>query len=438
MSGQGGLLRAVIVGNGVAGVEAALTLRQRNPRASITLLSCEHPHFFSRTALMYILAGQLSLRDTEPHGRTFFQKQGMELRSGRAVGLEPGRLLLEGGGELGWDRLLIASGSVGRVAPWPGAEGVGVHRFVTLQDLEGLERALRPGGRAVVVGGGLIGVEVAEVLKLRGMRVDFVIREPWYFPVALDRREAKVVAEHIAGHGVGVHLGEEVDRLERDATGGLQAVHLKGGKRLEAELVVVAIGVQPNTAWLRSSGINLDPESGAIEVDAQLRSSMPGVWAAGDCARVAWIDGSRRPEQLWYTARDQGRVAGANMGGEDRSYRRIHWYNSAKFFDVEYTTAGFIPPEVNQGGLVGWQSWYQQVPGKAVTQRILVKEGRVVGFNMLGSRWDHEILLRWIQERRSLEEVLERLDEARFDEEFEPEFRVLPGAILESLEAPCK
>ncbi|HND33237.1 MAG TPA: FAD-dependent oxidoreductase, partial [Myxococcota bacterium] len=182
----------------------------------------------------------------------------------------------------------------------------------------------------------------------------------------------------------------------------------------------------------------LDPDNGAIEVDAQLRSSMPGVWAAGDCAKVEWIDGSRRPEQLWYTARDQGRVAGANMGGEERSYRRIHWYNSAKFFDAEYTTAGFIPPEANRGGLAGWSSWYQQQPGKTVTQRILVKEGRVVGFNMLGSRWDHQILLRWIQERRSLDEVLERLEEARFDEEFEPPFRVLPGAILESLESPCR
>lgn len=438
MNGQGVRLRAVIVGNGVAGVEAALALRQRNPRASITLLSAEHPYFFSRTALMYVLAGQLSLRDTEPHGRDFFRKLGMELRSGRAVGLEPGRLLLEGGGELPWDQLLIAAGSVGREAAWPGAEGPGVHRFVTLQDLEGLERAVRPGGHAVVVGGGLIGVEVAEVLKQRGMHVDFVIRESWYFPVALDRREAKVVAEHIAGHGVGVHLEEEVERLERGPNGALKAVYLKSGKRLEAELLVAAIGVQPNTAWLRTSGIGLDPGSGAIEVDAQLRTSMPGVWAAGDCARVTWVDGSRRPEQLWYTARDQGRVAGANMGGEERSYRRIHWYNSAKFFDVEYTTAGFIPPEVNRGGLLGWQSWYQQLPGKAVTQRILVKDGRVVGFNMLGSRWDHEILLRWIQERRSLEEVLERLDDARFDEEFEPAFRVLPGAILESLEAPCK
>ncbi|HNH49202.1 MAG TPA: FAD-dependent oxidoreductase, partial [Myxococcota bacterium] len=248
-------MRAVIVGNGVAGVEAALALRQRNPRASITLLSAEHPHFFSRTALMYVLAGQLSLQDTEPHGRNFFQKQGMELRTGRAIGLEPGRLKLEGGGELPWDRLLIASGSVGRPAPWRGAEGPGVHRFVTLQDLEGLERAVRPKGRVVVVGGGLIGVEVAEVLKLRGMTVDFVIREPWYFPVALDRREAKVVAEHISGHGVGVHLEEEVDFLERDPAGLLKAVCLKSGARLEAELVVAAIGVQPNTTWLRSSGL---------------------------------------------------------------------------------------------------------------------------------------------------------------------------------------
>jgi NAD(P)H-nitrite reductase large subunit len=160
-------------------------------------------------------------------------------------------------------------------------------------------------------------------------------------------------------------------------------------------------------------------------VDDALRTSLPEVWAAGDCANVTWFDGSRRPEQLWYTARDQGRVAAAAMLGDAAAYRRGTWYNSAKFFDLEWTTAGWVP------ALLDWDNtpldpapdvrcWFQREPGRLECQRIVVKGDRVVGFNMLGSRWNHELFLEWIEQRRPLEYVLEHLKEAQFDEEFSP------------------
>jgi hypothetical protein len=160
------------------------------------------------------------------------------------------------------------------------------------------------------------------------------------------------------------------------------------------------------------------------------------VWAAGDCANVTWADGSRRPEQLWYTARDQGRLAARSMLGDDVTYRRGTWYNSAKFFDLEWTTAGHVPASVGPDGepaasRPGYRSWFQRVPGRFESQRIVVKGDRVVGFNLLGSRWNQEPLLDWIHERRSLEWVLTHLAEAQFDEELSPRFRVIarPEAV---------
>jgi len=428
-------MRYTILGNGVCGMEAALALRRRDGEAAIALVSAEHDHLFSRPALMYVFAGQLRLADTEPYDRGLYERMAFERVRGRVSRLEAAqrRLQLEDGRQVGYDRLLLAVGSTARPAPWEGAVGAGLHYFVTLQDLEGLDRVARAGMRAVVIGGGLIGVEVAEILRARGLAVTFVIRERWYFPLALDEREAGLVSEHMRAHGCDVRLGVNVAAIERGGGGGVSGVRLETGEVVPCDLAVSAIGVVPQTAFLEGSGLQL-AKGGAIEVDEALRTSLPDVWAAGDCANVTWVDGSRRPEQLWYTARDQGRVAAASMLGDPAAYRRGTWYNSAKFFDLEYTTAGWVPVQLNwdntpldPGPEV--RDWFQRVPGRVESQRIVLKGERVVGFNMLGGRWNHEPLLEWIQERRGLDWVLKRLHEAQFDEELSPRFRVYEGAI---------
>ncbi len=433
----------VIVGNGVAGTEAALALRGREGEARISVVSAEHDHFFSRPALMYVFAGQLSLRDTEPYDRGLYERMGFERFRGRVAHLDTaGRALhFEDGSLLGYDRLLLAVGSKGRPAPWPGAEGSGIHYFVTLRDLEALDLEAESGKRAVVIGGGLIGVEVAEILRDRGLSVVFVIRESWYFPVALDSRESLVVAEHLRSHGIDVRLGTNFEAILRADDGQIRGVSvfpapntssLVAREEIPADLVVSTIGVVPNTAFLAGGDLALS-KGGAIEVDDGLRTSVPEVWAAGDCANVTWFDASRRPEQLWYTARDQGRAAARSMLGDEVSYRRGTWYNSAKFFDLEYTTAGWVPVPLSFDNTpldpgTDVRFWFQRVPGRSETQRIVVREDRVVGFNMLGSRWNHEPLLDWIHERRSLDFVLARLGEAQFDEELARRFRIHPGA----------
>jgi NADPH-dependent 2,4-dienoyl-CoA reductase/sulfur reductase-like enzyme len=417
----------LILGNGVCGMEAALALREREAGARITIVSHEHDHFFSRPALMYIFAGQTTLRDTEPYDRELYPRLGFERVSNRVTAVETSAhaLVFADGSRLGYDRLLLAVGSKARPAPWPGAAGRGLHYFVTLRDLQGLDQEARPGMRAAVVGGGLIGVEAAEVLRDRGLDVTFVIRENWYFPLALDASEAALVAEHMSAHGIHVRLGVNVEEVLRGAEGELRGLRA-GGEELPCDLVLSAIGVVPNTAFLAGSGVALAP-SGAVEVDDALKTSAPDVWAAGDCANVTWADGSRRPEQLWYTARDQGRLAARSLLGDEAAYRRGTWYNSAKFFDLEYTTAGWVPV------LLNWDNtpldpgpdihyWYRRAPGRYESQRVVLKGERVIGFNMLGSRWNHEPLMRWIEERRGLDYVLQHLAEAQFDEEFTPRF----------------
>ena len=371
---------------------------------------------------------------------------------------------------------MIACGSKPRGGVWPGSDLDGIGHFVTLQDLEWLEaevlddrgagRPPRPdhhlqatsddspyrprtvvsdgrgarAQRAAVIGGGLIGIEAAEVLALAGVDTHILIMEDWYWPLAIDEREARWVAHIMEENGLHAHLNTVVDEFVDDGQGGVKGMRTKvagpghapnafpddswaAGPDIDCDIAVITIGVVPNTDWLQDSAIDVDERSRGIVVDSGLATSAPDVFAAGDCACVTWFNGMKRPEQLWYTSRDQGRVAAAAMLGDTVTYQRGTFYNSAKFMDVEYTTAGLVNFD-----LEGESNWFHEETGAVrSTTRIVVQDNRVVGFNMLGRRWDHTHLVRWIDERRDLSYVLAHLNEARYDAELTPPFKIPAG-----------
>ncbi len=460
--------RVVIVGNGVAGMEAAMTLRERRADLRITIVSEESDHFFSRTALMWVACGQMGMAQIEPLERDAYARLDLERVRARATGLAPAAktLALASGESLAYDRLLIACGSRARSGPWPGSDLDGVGHFVTLQDLAWLSdeihggpgphglperpdahhdvsapdspyaprialatKRARTAERVGVIGGGLIGIEAVEVAIAAGKEVHFFIREEWFWPLALDANESRWIAERMREHGVHVHLEHEVERIEGNE-GAIEKVVTDHGA-FPVDMLVIAIGVVPNTGWLPEGA--LDDTRGAIVVDPYQRTSAEGVFAAGDCAAVRWFDGGQRPQQLWYTSREQGRVAARAMLGENARYARGTWYNSAKLFDIEYTTAGLVNMRVPDE-----QNFYFEEAGAVrSTNRITLSGDRVVGFNFLGRRWDHEVLIRFIEERRSLGYVLDHLDEARFDTEFVPKLKIPRAARKAPLSGPA-
>ena len=435
-----------------------MAVRNREPDWEVTVVSEESDHFFSRTALMWVHCGQMSHRDIEPLERDAYARLRLNRVRARAVGVDTvNRRVLLAGSQSGvpYDRLLIACGSRPRRGPWPGSDLRGVGHFVTLQDLDWYEREVhgqpstaggpararkhleattddspylfrqaasekrgRRAQRPAVIGGGLIGIEAIEVAVAAGLRPRFFIREEWFWPIALDSRESAWISDRMREHGVDVHLEHQVEDIEGTEDGNARAVRTDQGS-FEADSVVVAIGVVPNTDWLKESALEIDARGGII-VDEGLATSDPDVFAAGDCASVSWFDGSRRPEQLWYTARDQGRIAGRRLLGDELRYDRGTWYNSAKLMDIEYTTAGLVNWKLD-----GESEWFHEETGRVrSTTRIVVQDGRVVGFNMLGRRWDHTVLIRWIEERRALPWVLQHLQQAAFDTELVPPLRI--------------
>lgn len=410
----------IIIGNGVAGVEAALTLRERcGPAlARITIISKETDYFFSRTALMYAYMDMMERQDLEPYERQMWQKQHIELVRDEVVDLDAQahQLTLKSGQQLTYTKLLLALGASPRLPPFKGLDHVksGLVHFVSMQDLEACEQLTHSTQEAVVVGGGLIGIELVECLLHHKVKVSFLIREAHYWPAALNKEEGQMVAQHMRDHGVDVRLAEELDQIEVDQAGRVSAIVTNQQQRIPCQMLGICVGVVASTAWLTKA--KSSPELGrGIKADLSFKTSLPDVYTAGDCAQLEPGDGAPPIiETIWYSAKRHGRLAALSMLGDHVRYKPPLFFNSSKFFEIEYTTVGQVvnlPPTAS--------SHYQVLPGKNKSTRIVTdQDQRVIGFNMLGSRWNNRVLERWILERRDLRFVQQHLHEAQFDVEF--------------------
>ena len=410
----------VIVGNGVAGTRAALTIRKRHSprRAKITLISDESDYFFSRTALMYAYMNKLDRRDLEPYEREVYERQQIERLRGRVVDIDAPahQLTLADGTTVEYDRCLLATGASPRMVDFGGLDNVedGLVHFVSIQDLDDCERLTWSTQQATVVGGGLIGVEVAECFAHHGLDVTFLVREPYFWPAAFAEEEGEMISDHIRSHGIDLRHDEQMTHIDVDNTGRVQAIETDAGDRFDCQMLAVAIGVVPAVNWMRD--VSTPPAIGhGLRVNQAFETTLDDIYGAGDCVEVDLVeDAPPRHEPIWYVARRHGELAARSMLGDNVRYEPPIFYNSSKFFDVEYTTVGEVKDLAP-----GTKTVYRRMAGKPISQRIVFDDDeRVIGFSMLGSRWDHTILIRWIEERRTLDFVRKHLAKAQFDVEF--------------------
>lgn len=413
--------KILIIGNGVAGVTAARTLRRLGSQDEITLISAESDHFYSRTALMYIYMGHLRYEHTKPYEDWFWAKHSIGLLRARVARVDVGAKSLElaDGRRLGYDSLLIASGSKSNRFGWPGQDLPGVQALYGLPDLEQLEAntAGKRVRRAVVVGGGLIGVELAEMLRTRNIPVTFLVRESRWMEPSYPPEESAMIGRHIREHGVDLRFVTELERIVPGEDGRVRAVVTKAGEEIACELVGLTVGVSPNVDFLADSGIEIGTErNGGVLVDDHLRASVPDVYAAGDCAQLRTVvPGRRAVEPLWYVGRRMGETVGYNLAGKPTRYDLGTWFNSAKFFDLEWQVYGQVPAKPEEGE----ETLYWEHPAGKLAIRINYRtpDGAVLGFQVMGIRYRHEVCHEWIEAGRPVRWVLENLGVANFDPE---------------------
>jgi len=408
----------VIIGNGVTGITTARHVRKRSDM-KITVISEETDHFFSRCALMYIYMGHMPYKDTKPYEDWFWEKNRIDLVRSTVTELDTDakRLRLKDGREIGYDKLLIATGSKSNKFDWPGQDLPGVQGLYSYQDLELLEENTKNIPRAVIVGGGLIGIELAEMLLSRNIPVTFLVRENFYWDNVLPMEEARLVSRHVLEHGIDLRLATSLKDILASEDGRVRAVVTESGEEIPCQFVGLTPGVHPNIDLAKNSPV--ETRRGVL-VNEYLETNIPEVYAAGDCAEIAADGGDSRVEQLWYTGRLQARALAKTICGDRTPYDRGVWFNSAKFMDIEYQSYGFVSNVPREGE----DSFYWEHPGHKHCLRIVCQSasGGITGINVLGMRLRQEVCETWIKEGQTLEYALENLPDAVFDPEFFKKF----------------
>ncbi|HNP06823.1 MAG TPA: FAD-dependent oxidoreductase [Cyclobacteriaceae bacterium] len=405
----------IIIGNGIAGITAARHIRKRSDH-SITVISSETEHFFSRTALMYIYMGHMGFENIKPYEDWFWKKNRIDLVRDHVeqVITTDKTVKLSGGRTISYDILIIATGSKPNKFGWPGQDLIGVQGLYSFQDLQEMETNTIHIKRAVIVGGGLIGIEMAEMLLSRKIEVTFLIRENSFWSNVLPQQEANLISRHVREHHIDLREETELEKILSDENGKVKGVVTKSGEEIDCQFVGLTVGVSPNVAFLKDSGIEIQR---GVLVNEYLETNITDVYAIGDCVERTYdLPGRKSIEQVWYTGRMMGEVVAQTICNSRTKYEPGPWFNSAKFLDIEYQTYGNVwnEPKPNEE-----EFYWEHQGGKKAIHFVWDRDSKqFLGVNVFGIRLRHELFDQWLREKKSIQFVLQNLSSANFDPEF--------------------
>jgi len=409
-------VKVLIIGNGITGITCARHIR-KNSDCEITVISSETDHFYSRTALMYIYMGHMRYKDTKPYEDRFWIKNNINLKRAyvASVDFEGKKIFTDLGETLTYDKLVIATGSKSNKFGWPGQDLPGVQGLYNIQDLELLEKNSANINRAVIVGGGLIGIELAEMLHSRHIPVTLLVRESSFWNNVLPAQDSELINRHIRKHGFDLRLNSNLGEITQGANGRANGVIIKEtGERIDCELVGLTAGVSPNVDFLKGGSLKLDR---GVVINEYFETNQSDVYAGGDCAQFESPLPGRRPiEQVWYTGKMHGRVIAERICGLDSAYEPGPWFNSAKFLDVEYQTYGMVMPKLRENET---ELYWEDESGERAIHFVYDKTSlEFLGLNVFGIRLRHNVFDNFLRNGRKMDYVLQNLKAANFDPEF--------------------
>lgn len=371
-------MRYVIVGSGPAGISAAEEIRREDPEGPVTMITADPHPAASPVMLTYWVSGHfpregLFFREME----SWAEKNRVALHCGETVtAVDADRQAVTvSSGEIPYDRLLIATGGSPVIPPIPGIRARGVYPFRTFADAEGILTSRGDLKEVCIMGGGFIGIKLACHLRERGLDVSVIEKEPRLASRIFDQRASDIVKEQLRRNGITVETGSGITEImTRD--GWVSGVRLEDGRHLEAQILVAAVGVRPNTVFLAQP---IAAPRGGIPVDERMASAVPGVFAAGDVA-TARDSLTELPfnNAVWPAATRQGKVAGANMAGRARAYVHNFNLNALNLHGLQVTSAGH--PTEQEGGAI---RVFQEEKG-ADYRKLILRSGVLIGFILIG------------------------------------------------------
>ncbi len=368
-------MNVIIIGNGVTGVTAARAIRERDPDCRIEIYGRESYHYYYRPRLPEVVAGELEIDDIVAYGPAWYESRGIEVHLGATVAsIDPERseIVLEDGRRRGCDHLLIASGSDPFIPPVEGADRPGVFALRTAGDALAIRDSARGCARAVVIGGGLLGLETAKGLTTAGLEVEVLEALPWLLPRQLDRAGARVLQAEVESLGMKVRVDVATTSIE--GSGRPTGVVLKDGTRIPADMVVFSTGVRSTTKFLADSGLAI--ERGVI-VDCDMKTNIPCVYAAGDVAEYEGTVWGIIPVAFAQAAA----AAGTITGDESEKTCGIVPSNTLTITGIDVFSVGTFICEDDE-----CREIIEEDFGRGLYRKIVVRDGRPIGAIVIGSR----------------------------------------------------
>nr|AXS01367.1 Pyridine nucleotide-disulfide oxidoreductase [uncultured bacterium] len=380
-------MKYVIIGNSAAGIGAVEGIRKTDPDGEITIISNEPHHTYSRPLISYLLLGKATEETMKYRSPSFYQDNNAALIHAEVAAIDAAakKVTTADGGSVPYDKLLVATGSSAFVPPMDGLDAVkDKFTFMSLDDAKALEATLAPDKRVLIIGAGLIGLKCAEGILARVGHITVIDLAPRILSSILDEDGAAVVQAHLEAKGIGFALADSVARFDGNTA------HLKSGNEVAFDILVLAVGVRPNTALLKGiADINR-----GIAINAKSETTAPGIYAAGDCTETTDIaSGDKKIMALLPNAYMQGECAGINMAGGDASFEKAIPMNAIGFFGLHVITAGNYTGEV-----------YQTADG-ANYKRLFYSDNALNGYILIGTVEKAGIYTSLIRERTPLDSI---------------------------------
>lgn len=386
----------LLVGSSHAALEALRAIRQVDADGSLAMVTRDSHLPYSPTILPYVVSGRSAADRVILRDQAFFAANRCTFvgeAAATALDANAKSVTLASGETWHYEKLLIGTGAAPAIPPIPGLDGVRFHVLRSLDDAEGLRKAMGAARRAVVLGAGLVGLHAAENLAEAGLAVSVVEMRPHVLPGYFDAKASERIEGAFTAHGVELFLGRTVVGVEGRDGGAACTVSLDGGDKLEADLLLVAAGVKPVVDWLAGSGVGLDR---GVLVDDTMRTNLPDVWAAGDVAQAKdFHTGTQALLGIIPTAVEQGRIAGMDMAGDNylKPYVGGVPVNTYRFFGRVALSIGQAAAseavEVAEHDEKGYR-------------RIVLSEGRLVGYASVDEPFDVGVMGELIRRRVDL------------------------------------
>ena len=388
----------VIVGGGPAGINAASTIRTKDPEGAVLVLDRDQDPPYYRTELDTYIGGSTPDSDLPLHPESFYQEQRIEIRLRTVVSRlrQADRSIdLANGERVEYDALLLAPGSQPVAGSWPGRDLNGIMTVRTWEDARlVVQRVTKTDRAVVVVGGGVLGLILAEGVHQRGRRVVLVEREARLWVPLLDQQASDLVLANMQQAGIEVMVGEEVAEAYGEG-GQVTGIRTSKGREVQTALLVVAIGVRPDIGFLEGSGIRTDR---GILIDHEFRTNVPTVFAAGDAAQgYDPLSGVFRVATNWNNAVEQGRLAGASMAGAAAPYRGVILSNSEAFFGARVSVMGLVQPSGKDTLILTGRD-----DAKRLYRKLTLREDKLVGAILVGNVSGEGMMKKFLIEGRTL------------------------------------